>query len=216
MKETPLQLQIYFELALSVGNGAELNAMLKQSISAYLRKLSCAAGMVLRCPSANDDDARYQPVLSIPKRIDRNPAIVYALEMLPNRCQDKEWKAFLCQLPLLVTAPNKMQIHIMELPHYGLLLLAKNGDPLPEHVTKSLQPINRKLADACHACIQNMKVEQLVDQLKHEVEERETAQVKLARSKEKYQGIFENIQDVYYEATIEGQVLEVSPSVVDS
>ncbi len=213
MKETPLQLQIYFELALSVGNGTELKSMLKQSISSYLRKLSCSAGMILRCPSAEDDTTGYQPVLSIPKRIDRNPAIVYALELLPKRGQDKKWKTFLSRLPLLVTAPNAMQIHVMELPSYGLLLLAKNGDPLPEHVTKSLQPINRKLAEACHACIQKMKVEQLVVQLQHEAEEREKAQQKLARSKEKYQRIFENIQDVYYESTIEGKVLEVSPSV---
>ncbi len=30
---------------------------------------------------------------------------------------------------------------------------------------------------------------------------------------EKYRGIFENIQDVYYEVTFEGQILEISPSI---
>ena len=32
-------------------------------------------------------------------------------------------------------------------------------------------------------------------------------------SEEKYRGIFENIQDVYYEVTFEGQILEISPSI---
>lgn len=32
-------------------------------------------------------------------------------------------------------------------------------------------------------------------------------------SQERYQGIFENIQDVYFEATMEGEILEISPSI---
>ena len=36
---------------------------------------------------------------------------------------------------------------------------------------------------------------------------------KLLESKEKYRRIFENIQDVYYEASLEGEILEVSPSI---
>ena len=36
---------------------------------------------------------------------------------------------------------------------------------------------------------------------------------KLLESKEKYRRIFENIQDVYYESSLEGDILEVSPSI---
>ncbi len=35
----------------------------------------------------------------------------------------------------------------------------------------------------------------------------------IRKSRKKYQGIFENIQDIYYEVTLEGKVLEISPSV---
>jgi two-component system cell cycle sensor histidine kinase/response regulator CckA len=35
----------------------------------------------------------------------------------------------------------------------------------------------------------------------------------LHAGKEKYRGIFENIQDIYYEASLNGRILEVSPSV---
>jgi PAS domain S-box-containing protein len=36
----------------------------------------------------------------------------------------------------------------------------------------------------------------------------------IAKSKEKYSGIFENIQDVYYETSMDGEILEMSPSII--
>ena len=39
------------------------------------------------------------------------------------------------------------------------------------------------------------------------------AEAALLKSEEKYRGIFENVQDVYYEATMDGITLEVSPSI---
>ncbi len=35
----------------------------------------------------------------------------------------------------------------------------------------------------------------------------------IRRSEEKYRGIFQNIQDVYYEVSLEGRILEISPSI---
>ena len=193
MKDTPLQLQIYYELALAIGNGTELALMLKQSLSAYLRKLNCSAGMVLGSHCQDDGSICFAPLLTLPKRMDKNPAIQHALSMLPQTGGPNALGSCLAQLPMKVTAETRMQIHLMALPSFGVLLLVKGGEPLPDQVIKSLQPINQKLADACHACIQNKKIEQLVVQLQHEVEERAEAQRKLSRSKQKYQNIFENI-----------------------
>jgi PAS domain S-box-containing protein len=39
------------------------------------------------------------------------------------------------------------------------------------------------------------------------------SQIALKRSEEKYRSIFENIQDVYFEISLKGEVLEISPSV---
>ncbi len=38
-------------------------------------------------------------------------------------------------------------------------------------------------------------------------------QERLQRSEQKYRGIFENVQDVYFETTLEGTILEASPSI---
>jgi PAS domain S-box-containing protein len=45
------------------------------------------------------------------------------------------------------------------------------------------------------------------------ITERKRMEDALRQSEEKYRGIFENVQDVYYEATVEGTILEVSPSI---
>lgn len=47
----------------------------------------------------------------------------------------------------------------------------------------------------------------------YDIHERKMAEMKLLKSEEKYRNIFENTQDVYYEATIEGILLEISPSI---
>ncbi len=53
----------------------------------------------------------------------------------------------------------------------------------------------------------------LLDELRQEVEARKRDQAALQESEEKYRGIFETIQDVYFETRLDGTILELSPSV---
>ncbi|MBV5313541.1 MAG: PAS domain S-box protein [Prolixibacteraceae bacterium] len=65
---------------------------------------------------------------------------------------------------------------------------------------------NKKVIYDCHFIETFVKQAGIVIQKK-------MAEKALVESEEKYRNIFENVQDVYYEASIDGKILEVSPSV---
>ncbi len=60
--------------------------------------------------------------------------------------------------------------------------------------------------DASGAIIQSIGMVQ-------DITERKRADEQLRKSEEKYRNIFENVQDVYYEASLDGLLLEISPSI---
>ena len=60
------------------------------------------------------------------------------------------------------------------------------------------------------------ELEQRVRELEKEAVGRKKAEEALRESEEKYRSLFENVQDVYYEVTLDGIILEVSPSIEEA
>lgn len=190
--------RLYYEIAMAIGNSLDLSVMLKDGLSTYLRKLNCLAGAVLRSVENEDGTTSYEMVYGIPRRMKRNGAIKTALDEVPGHLGADEVMAFRASLPLIGGA-NGLKHYLMELPNFGLLLLAKSAPGLSRPDLKSLAPINLKLAEACRSCIAN-------ERLQAEIRERMKAEAK-------YKAIFENAVDGIFQSSLDGRFLVANPAM---
>lgn len=84
-----------------------------------------------------------------------------------------------------------------------------------DYITKPFKPA--EVMGRIEACLalrrmqKKLKAQNVL--LEREINERTQVEGQLRRSEEKYRRIYENIQDVYYEVSLEGIIQELSPSV---
>lgn len=225
-----LEIQIYFEIAMAIGKSLDLHTMLQKALPVYLRKLGCTSGMVLRL-SQTGSLYQYEPCFSIPRKTDANPFYASVLKRLPEQFSEKERSAFIQTLPLTGMAQKQHHFHVMRLTDFGLLILIKSGAALSSKILYSLRQLNKKLADSCIACNQKDMIEKTNLQLRYEIEQRKTAELKLQHlldnledqvtdrtreledSQKRYKTLFDNIQDIYFSLNLDGIITEISPSV---
>ena len=157
---TVAETQLFFEIALSIGNATELKAMLKEALTTYLKKLNCL-GAVVVCGST-----RHGQITSVPRRAHEHPLLKAALS---------------CTLQDVSSVTDEVEgqgfFHLFELPGFGCLALARTGKPLDPSIVASLEPLNKKLAQAGLACIQQAMLER-------EVEERRLRENELRRARD--------------------------------
>ena len=56
-----IHLQVFYEIAMALGNSLDLNKMLKSSLTAYLKKLSCSSGIIYQTFRHSDNMWRFTP-----------------------------------------------------------------------------------------------------------------------------------------------------------
>jgi PAS domain S-box-containing protein len=163
MNTTIEQLQVWYEISISIGSSLELRPMLKNSLAVILKKLNCSAGGILffrpgpfsSSAPAGGKDIHFEEVFILPRRIAHNKAYQAARRQVPETIPADQIGDFLRQLPLCGREDSESSFSILELPDVGLLILAKYGDELEEIILKSLKPLSVKLANACRVCMQN-------------------------------------------------------------
>jgi len=200
MTNTIEQLQVLYEIAMSIGSSLDLRPMLKNSLALLLKKLTCSAGGVLFFRSGPISslalnvlqEIHFEEVFTIPRSIAYNKAYQAAIRRIPKTIPVDRLDVFFQQLPLSGQEDSGSNFYILELPDIGLLILTKYGEGLDPVIFKSLKILSDKLAGACKACLQNAA---------------------LRESEEKFRSLFENIQDVYFETLMDGTILEISPSI---
>ena len=192
MKETLIQLQVFYEIAMSIGNSPDLGMMLRESISTYLRKLDCTAGVVIGFQEQPDENYSCRTLFSIPRNLDTNSTFKAALKEIPHSFHKSHLPAFRESLPIIGSSDKNKFYYIMDLPDFGLLVLVKGSNPFEQSVIKSLRPLNRKMARACIACLQQKKIEEVLEQLKKENRERKRIEEALRESEERFRSVFES------------------------
>ena len=191
MTEASLLIQLFYEIAMSIGTTLDLGSMLKTSLSTYLRKLNCSAGVVLRLKSNDNGGQSFEPVLSIPRNALRNAACRAAIDRVPENMSENLFRQFMESLPIVENSSPGKHYHIMRLPDFGLLVLVKSGLPFDYPILQSLKRLNAKLADSCLACLGKEKLERLNRRLVHEVSERRRAENDLKNVLEELESMVE-------------------------
>ncbi|MBT7303242.1 MAG: PAS domain S-box protein, partial [Victivallales bacterium] len=209
MRDPLLELQVFYEIAMSIGNSIDMQVVLQNGVKAYLRKLNVQAGAVFAltqnlAPDENrntsgavgadgeDSSPRYafDQLYAMPRSLDRNDAYRAAMEtlaVLDNGHDPKGLDALLEAFPIYREVREDLAFVLFPLEGFGALLLIARPERIDENLRHSLRPINAKLAQACIAC-------RNAGALKAEVLERKRSEHSLAESEEQLRLILRSVQ----------------------
>jgi signal transduction histidine kinase len=160
MAITAEQIQIFYEISMSIGSTMDLRALVRTALGAYLRKLNCSAGSVLRRVWVEDDSGgrwALERLHSIPRNIDRVATHEEAVRLAtPLLLEGGEG------LPLCLSDRTGHDGHVFALQGFGALVLVTTAGRFDAHVIHSLAQLNTRLAEACIACVQNEQLQKSI------------------------------------------------------
>lgn len=179
MNHNVIQMQVFIEIATAIGRSERLEEMVRESLAAYLHKLSCAAGVVIRVLAKSDGTPEYVPIGCMPRRVNAEAALQEVLNSLPDMGAADPYGTLCESLPIALQLANGRHSYLMSLPGFGLLLLVKAGTPFDESLIKSLARLNSSFADACIFCLHSEETARINERLKREIEIRRHAEENL-------------------------------------
>ena len=143
----PEQIQVFYEIALSIGRGETVAAVARTALSSYLRRLNCSTGGVFERREEPDGGATYDLVAGIPRQPTFNEAFEAAADHVAGGAEpESAWHDE--TLPIAGTHDGS-HYYLFDLPDFGALVVVKNGAPFSEGTLAALTPLHERLADAC-------------------------------------------------------------------
>lgn len=158
MDKSAQKIQIFYEIAMSIGTSLDLHKMLKTVLLTYLRKLNCVAGMVYKLNSSDKNNYSFEDLFSIPYTLEIRKNYELIDVLFSKSFTEKELADFSSKMPVTGKTKDGNYYHIMKLANFGFLVLIKNTKALEEDVIFSLGEINNKLAQASFTCINNNRL----------------------------------------------------------
>ncbi len=222
------QIQIHYELAMSIGTTLDLHQMLEKSLKTILRKMNCPAGGVHFFKQYNEE-MQLEEIITIPRNAAQIEAYQKAFEYIscpispPDKFQKKSKDPDPHSILPFNGKVDDLFFAIAELPGLGVVILL-NKEPFNSKFIISLGPIFSKMAIACNACLQNEELElhknnlqELVSnktnelqnknqQLTKEIEHRQIYEDAVKKSEEKYRELVENANSIILRWDTEGKI----------
>ncbi|MCP4753878.1 MAG: hypothetical protein GY866_23585 [Proteobacteria bacterium] len=166
------QIQILYEIAMSIGTSLDINEMSKKSLSSLIGKLNCSAGEIYMLKRGGQGKNHFETISSMPGS--KGPSTIFQkTTMLPESFDHRQWTSFRNRLPIHVEEKSDSYIYILELPEFGVVFLKKMGSDFDPFVIMSLDSILSKLAAACNNCLRNRELEEI-----HRVDKKITRELK--------------------------------------
>jgi PAS domain S-box-containing protein len=157
---SPEQIQVFYEIAMAIGNSLNLVEMLREGLLSYLRKLNCTAGSVIYIKKKADNLYISINEFSIPYTIELSSLYNEITKFIPEHLSEIEYQKLLSSLPVVEKIDTDRFLYLMNLPGFGILMLVKSAPEFSSEVLLTLEDINNKLAQASTACIHKQELEE--------------------------------------------------------
>ncbi len=141
--------QICFQIAMGIGESLDLRRMLSVSVSRYLKELSCSMGAILLTERDFTHRISFSVAYSIPRNFERSVGFKKLIDELSNSKN--------IESDIITGTIAEGTFYIMGLSDIGLLVLLRKDASLDKDLLDALKPLNKKLGEACRACLQNEK-----------------------------------------------------------
>ncbi|HAJ34667.1 MAG TPA: hypothetical protein DCL15_03080 [Chloroflexi bacterium] len=146
------QMQILYEIAISIGVTLDTGVMFTTALEAFLRQLNGAAGAIYL---SRQETPQRTPVSAIPRNIRHNAALAIVDALLPQELDRHTWQTFIGALPQQGQTETGAFYHLLPLGNLGFLALVKHDQAIDPDLQRMLTPLLIKLTEAGRACLQN-------------------------------------------------------------
>lgn len=175
------RIESLYEISLAIGRGSTLEETLEEALAAYLQKLDCQVGAVFERRAPCSESIHYELVHAVPDDPQSDPTYEAARRRILGRAHPASAESLDC--PVSIELDTGSYAYVFELPSFGVLVLGKYSCPLDDEMLTALDPLNQRLADACR---------------------RHQAEAKLREERNRFEAVFEAIQEPLVNVVFEG------------
>lgn len=134
-----------YDISLSIGTSLDLDELLDNALSSYIRHIDCSGGMIVK--TQNND---FKILVIKPKILKKQATFIEFIFHIINSGSFDSY--------IIVPCPDNQYCYISKLSDFGYLVLIKSSDFSNEYFLRSLEPLNQKLSNSIITCINSQKL----------------------------------------------------------